>query len=92
MFAAIATLGMPEQWNRTHIPPVHKKGSREDAANYHPVSVMGPLAKIFAARLNGAMEREVQSKGWQAPKQAGFQCHHRLEDLIVPVDHLISCA
>ena len=72
MFMAIATLGIPEQWNRTHITPVHKKGTREDAANYHPVSVMGALAKLFAACLNWALEREAQSKGWQAPMQAGF--------------------
>ena len=72
MFMAIATLGMPEQWNRTRITPVHMKGSREDAANYHPVSVMGPLAKLFAACLNGALEREAQSKGWRVPTQAGF--------------------
>ena len=87
MFTAIATLGMPEQWNRTRITPVHKKGSREDAANYRPVSVMGPLAKLFAACLNGALEWEEQSKCWQAPTQAGFQGHHRLEDLIVDVDY-----
>ena len=71
---------------------MHKKGSREDAANYRPVSVMGPLAKLFAACLNGALEWEAQSKGWRAPTQAGFRCHHRLEDLIVPVDYLILCA
>ena len=89
MFTAIATLGMPEQWNRTRITPVHKKGSREDAANYCPVSVMGPLAKLFAAYLNWELEREAQSKGWRAPMQAGFRCQHRLGDLIVPVDYLI---
>ena len=64
MFMAIATLGMPEQWNRMRITPVHKKGTREDAANYHPVSAMGPLTKLFAAYLNWALEREAQSKGW----------------------------
>ena len=53
---------------------------------------MGPLAKLFAACLNGALEREAQSKGWRAPTQAGFQCHHCLEDLILPVDYLISHA
>ena len=68
---------------------MHKKETREDAANNRPVSVIGPLAKSFAACLNWALEREVQSKGWQAPMQAGFQCHHQLEDLIVPVDYLI---
>lgn len=89
MFTAIATLGIPEQWNRTHVTTVHKKGSREDAANYYPVSVMRPLAKLFSACLNGALEWEAQTKGWRTPTQAGFQGHHRLEDLIVPVDYLI---
>ena len=69
---------------------MHKKGSREDAANYQPVSVMGLLAKLFAACLNGVLEWEAQSKGWRAPTQVGFRHHHRLEDLILPVDYLIS--
>ena len=92
MFMAIATLGIPEQWNRTHITPMHKNGTKEDAANYRPVSVMGTLAKLFAACLNWVLEWEAQSKGWRAPKQAGFRCQHWLEDLIVPVDYLILCA
>ena len=89
MFMAFATLGMPEQWNGTRITPVQKKVTREDAANYRPVSVMGPLAKLFATWLNWALEREAQSKGWQAPTQAGFRCHHQVEDLTVPEDYLI---
>ena len=51
---------------------MHKKGTREDAANYFPVGVMGPLAKLFVACLNWALEQEAQNKGWQAPMQAGF--------------------
>ena len=86
IFMAIATLGMSEQWNRTHITPIHKKGPREDAANYCPVSVLGPLAKLFAACMNGTLEQDAQSKGWRAPTQAGFRGHHWLEELIVLVD------
>ena len=62
IFTPIATPGMPEQWNRTRITPVHKKVTREDAANYCPVSVMRPLAKLLAACLNWALEWEAQSK------------------------------
>lgn len=89
MLMAIATLGMPEQWNTTCITPVHKKGLREDAANCYPASVMEPLPKLFAACLNWALEQEAQTKGWRAPTQAGFHLHHQLEDLIVPVEYVI---
>ena len=51
---------------------MHKKGSKEDAENYRPVSVMSPLAKLFAACLNGALEREAQIKDWRAPRKQAF--------------------
>ena len=57
MFQAVASIGIPPEWNLTRITPVHKKGPKQDAANYRPVSVMGPLAKLFSSCLNLDLER-----------------------------------
>ena len=35
---------------------VYKKGDKAVTANYRPVSVLGPLAKLFVACLNGELE------------------------------------
>ena len=92
MFKAITRTHIPAQWNTTRITPVHKKGSMLSAANYRPVSVMGPLAKLFSTCMNMRLEAEAYSKAWRAPTQAGFRKHHRLEDLVIMVDYAIARA
>ena len=68
---------------------MYKKSDRAVAANYRPVSVLGPLAKLFTACLNGELERQAIVNNWHAPTQAGFcKCHH-LEDLLLLVDFVI---
>ena len=60
--------------------------------NYCPVSMMGPLAKLFACCLNLSIEMQASLHSWHAPTQAGFRRHYRLEDLLVPVDYILARA
>ena len=69
-----------------------QKGNTSIAANYCLVILIGPLAKLFSTCLNLYLEREAQAKGWRAPTQAGFRQHHRLEDLVIAIDYIISKA
>ena len=71
---------------------MHKRGDKREAQNYRPISVLGPLAKLFATCLNLALERKAVEHGWYAATQAGFRRRHRLEDLAVPVDYAIARA
>ena len=68
------------------------EGSQADAKNYCPISVMGPLAKLYACCLNLELETRAAHHAWRAPTQAGFRRYYRLEDLIVPVDYLLARA
>ena len=52
VFKAIASTLLPLSWNTTRITPVHKKGVTNLAENYRPVSMMGPIAKLFLACVN----------------------------------------
>ena len=45
---------------------VFKKGNKTLAAYYQPISVVGPLAKVYAACLNLELERQAQANGWRA--------------------------
>ena len=74
------------------VTPVHKQGSQADAKNYCPISVMGPLAKLYVCCLNLELETRATHHAWCAPTQAGFRWHYRLEDLVVPVDYLLARA
>ena len=52
LFKHFAERGIPRAWNLVQVTPVHKRGDRTEAKNYRPVSVMGPLAKLYACCLN----------------------------------------
>ena len=43
-----------------------KKGDKTLAANYRPVSVMGPIVKLYATCINLELERQAQVNGWWA--------------------------
>ena len=92
LFKHFAEHGIPRAWNLVQVTPVHKRGSQAEAKNYHTISVMGPLAKLYACCLNLELETRATHHAWCAPTQAGFRRHYRLEDLIVPVDYLLAWA
>ena len=56
LFRKVTTGGMQAAWNISKLTPVFKKGDKTLAANYRPVSIMGPMAKPFATYLNEALE------------------------------------
>ena len=60
--------GIPEQWNTSRVTPVFKKGDKTLAANYQPVSVMGPIAKLYATCINLELEHQVQANSWWAAR------------------------
>ena len=45
-----------------------KKGDKTLAANYRPVSVMGPIAKLYVTYLNLELECQAQANGWWAAR------------------------
>ena len=45
----------PSDWNRAHVVPIHKKGDRQTASNYKPVSLLPVLSKVFERLIYNAM-------------------------------------
>ena len=48
--------GIPAAWNISRLTPIFKQSDKTLASNYRPVSVVGPMAKLFARCLNKALE------------------------------------
>ena len=57
LFHRVTREGILHSWNIAKLIPVYKKSNKAVAANYRPVSVLGPLAILFVACLNGELER-----------------------------------
>ena len=90
MFKAFTSTSLPLSWSMTRITTVPKKGATNLAKNYQPVIMMRVIAKLFSTCVNMELECITKLNGWCAPTQTVFCRHHKLEDLITPVDYLIA--
>ena len=68
MFKASASSLLPLHWNTTRITPVHEKGATNLAENYQPVSMIGPINKLFSACMNMELEHVTELNDWRDRK------------------------
>ena len=57
IFHRVTSEGIPHSWSIAKLTLVYKIGDQVVVANYRMVSVLGPLAKLFVACLNGELEQ-----------------------------------
>lgn len=67
----IKTENIPEDWTKSTIILLHKKGNKGDIANYRPISLMSNIYKVFSKiillRITNILEEN------QPKEQAGFR-------------------
>lgn len=81
---------IPEDWKRSIIVPLHKRGDREQVGNYRGISLLCSGYKIYAQVLNKRLVKEVESKGMLPESQSGFRRGRSTVDNIFILDHLIQ--
>ena len=74
----------PEDWCKSNIIPVHKKGDVDSCNNYRPISLTSLTSKMFTNILNKRLTMFTESLGIVPEEQAGFR-----EDYST-VDHIFS--
>ena len=52
---------IPLEWKRSHITPIHKRGSRDDPSNFCPIAVISVIAKILGKLVTGHLSAHLQS-------------------------------
>ncbi len=70
---AISTGEVPRCWKVARVLPLHKKNSKESAANYRPVSILPSPSKILEEVLRGQMTKYLEEKKILPATQFGFR-------------------
>ena len=62
----------PSIWKQAYISTLHKKGSKQDPANYRPLSITSCLGKVFTGTLNDRLMAFMIRKNIAHPFQGAF--------------------
>ena len=73
---SIDTGKFPDAWKQAKIKPLHKSGSREEAKNYRPVSILPIMSKILERHVHDNLTKYLDEKDILTRFQSGFRKHH----------------
>ena len=63
----------PKSWKLSNVVPVHKKGGRSEARNYHPVSLLPALSEVVEAVVTSRMMEHLERHHLLCTRQFGFR-------------------
>lgn len=80
---------VPEDWRTANVCPIYKKGHRNSAQNYRPVSLTSQICKMFERIIRDEVVNHLESNCLIKDDQHGF-CTGRscLTNLLVFLDHV----
>ena len=70
---SLRTGEIPEDWRKANITPIFKKGSKNDPANYRPVSLTSQVCKVLESMVKEQMFDHLKNKDLLSEKQHGFR-------------------
>jgi hypothetical protein len=78
--ASIKQGKIPNQWKEALITPLYKKGEREKASNYRPVSLTSICCKIMEHILHSNIISHLEANNILSENQHGFHKHRSCEN------------
>ena len=83
----------PDCWKVSSLVPVFKKvGERSTSKNYHPVSLLSVVSKVFEKLVNNRIVDHLQNCGHFSDFQYGFRSSRSTADLLTVVSDRIARA
>ena len=64
---------LPLQWRQATVIPIHKKGSRQSADNYRPISLTSVVCKMLESILRDKIMLHLKAFNLLSPHQHGFR-------------------
>ncbi|CAH2088198.1 unnamed protein product [Euphydryas editha] len=89
IFNSVLRTGIiPEQWLKSDITLLYKKGDPLDIANYRPISLLSSVYKLFTSIIHSKINSIIDSK--QTVEQAGFRPGFSTIDHIHTIEQVIE--
>ena len=63
---------MPKDWKRAYVSPIYKKGARNKAENYRPISLTSVVCKMLESFVKAAILKHMLGNNLLSSKQYGF--------------------
>ncbi|KAI5718070.1 hypothetical protein M8J77_015738 [Diaphorina citri] len=82
------TTVIPNDWNISEIVLLHKKGPKDNIANYRPISLMSVIYKLFTKIILNRIKNILDEN--QPPDQAGFRAGYSTMDHLFVVNQVIE--
>ena len=64
---------IPQDWKRANITPIHKKGRKDEAENYRPISLTSVVCKVIEQVMKKQITDFLEGKGFYSKHQHGFR-------------------
>lgn len=64
---------LPDEWRRSKLVPIYKKGCRNDAKNYRGICISDTVYKLWTQILLARLMKQVDNMGLIPDNQAGFR-------------------
>lgn len=60
----------PDQWKKSYLTPIHKKGDKSDVSNYRPICILSAIPKLFESLVLDVIIKQINNI--IVPTQHGF--------------------
>ena len=63
---------MPMDWKKANVSPIYKKGARNKAENYRPISLTSIICKLMESFIKDEIMSHIKANNLLSHKQYGF--------------------
>ena len=74
---------IPEEFKRTNITPIHKKGSKNLPENYRPINVQSVPGKMLESIIKDHIMDQLEKNNLLFNTQYGFRSNHSVDDCLL---------
>ncbi|CAB4039687.1 Hypothetical predicted protein [Paramuricea clavata] len=80
---SISSGTFPIKWKTAKVTPLHKSGSRDDADNYRPISILPVISKVLEKHVATSFYKYLQDHNLLYKFQSGFRANHSTETALI---------